>query len=353
MDGMTAVSPTPATTSPESTSAPVSTGAPATSSPAATGERPRTLQEAFARDAAQQTSEPSTPPEAATTAPVEGTDPQSATPPSTQPGPIPFAAHKTALDNARLKATQEAQATFDRDFGWAKAVPRETLQEWSGIASLMASDPPAFLDRYFADAASHPQFGAQVRSWAARTLATRAHSGPAESMPGPDVQIVDAAGQVTGQTYSAEQLAKRDAWRDQQLLSKVQQEFGPLKTERDQEKAQAQAAETHRRIEAAADDVMADVFDVLDISDDTTKAQKDDLLLKVHELMAQQPTLTVHKAALQVRKAHIVPAQDGKAQAKLLESLKTKAAAQSVNPAGAVVTATTRPKSFLDKSLQW
>lgn len=340
---------TPTTTSASATPAPVSTPAPSgatTSTPSAAptpAERPKTMAEAFARDAAQHPTEATTPLDGATTPPVDGSDPQSATHPSTdsKAGPIPFEAHKTALENARTKATTEAQAAFDRDYGWAKQVPRESLEHFGQIASQMTSDPIGFLNQFVAELQANPVHAAQLRSNAGRMLAAK----QANTEPPPDVEIVDANGQVTGTTYSADRLAKRDAWNRAQLMADVQKEYGPLKTERDRQVAQRQADETTQQINVKADEVLSEVTDILD----GNKA----LMGEVSKLMDANPRWTAHKAALEVRKMRIAPALAGKAQTDVLESLKTKAAAQAVNPASAVVAATSRPKSFMDKSLKW
>lgn len=336
MEGTT-VTPT-ASTGTESTSTPTATSAGTTTSATSTpSERPRTMQEAFSRE-----SDSTTQPDAATTQPVDGSTPQTVHP-STQ-GPIPFAAHKTALDNARLKATQDAQTTFDRDFGWAKSVPRESLERFSSIAQRMSSDPIGFLGDFVKELESHPVHAASLRSQAGRLLAG-GRTQPQAEMPTPDVQIVDAQGNVTGTTYSADQLAKRDAWTRSQLLAEVNKELQPIKEEREKKVAQAKATESIQRAEKAADQRMSRADQILD--------GNKDLYQHVANLMASDPSLEVEDAALQVRKAHILPALQGKAQTALLESLKTKANAQGVNPASAVVSATHRPRSLTDKSLQW
>jgi hypothetical protein len=326
-----------------------SPAAPATSAPSpsvAPDQRP-TFEQAFAADAARQTPETQPATESPTTPAAETTETTSAVHPSTETqGPIPFTVHKTALDNARTKATQEAQATFDRDYGWAKAIPRETIQEWSGIAQLMASDPAAFMEKYFAEAVAHPTHGPGVKSWAAKTLAARVP--PADTMPAPDVQIVDAQGNVTGLTYSDTQLAKRDEWRERQLMEKVGTELQPFKQEREQKQAEAREAARKQEVAASVDDVMADIAAVLEIPVDAANP----LFVKVGELMDAEH-LSPHKAAMRVRQEYVVPKLAGSVQTKVLEDLQTKAAAAGMNPAGAVVATTKRVSSLLDPSLSW
>jgi len=265
--------------------------------------------------------------------------------PSAKEGPIPFQVHKTALDNARVKEREAVQAEFDQQYGWAKHVPRETIEHWSGIAKTMASDPARFLDTYFAEAANDPRFSASVRSWAARTLGARAPQSPQQAqMPQPDVQIVDQAGNVTGMTYSDKQLALRDNWTKQQLLAEVQKEYGPLKAEREQEKSQRAAAEYHRQVEAKVDDLLGDVSAVLDIRDDMPAEQKKVLFDAVDALMANDPRLSVHKAAMQVRQSHVLPTLKASATRDALDTMKQKAAGNTAGSGGSA-TPLTRPKT--------
>ena len=317
------------------------------------GQRP-TFEQAFAADAAPPTPDPSAQPEGATTPPAEPSGTESAITPAPLQGPIPFTVHKTALDNARLKATQEAQATFDRDYGWAKSVPRDTIQEWSGIASLMASDPPAFLDKYFAEAASHPTFGPQVKSWAARTLASRAPKAPDLS---PDVTVQDAEGREVARTFSADRVQAIVQHAVQDAIGK---EVGPLKQAHEQQQAaeqrkavEAHQAETHKQLEAHADAVLADLSALLDVTENTPKETKDALFTELGALLDADPSLTPHKAAMQLRATRIVAALAGQAQKKVLDDLHKKAASQGMNPASAGVAPTHRPTSFHDASLKW
>lgn len=341
--------PVVSTTPSESTPTPAA--APATSAPSESstpGQRP-TFEQVFAADAAP-VADPAAPPDQATTAPAPGTDPSAITPGPKQ-GPIPFDVHKTALENARQKATTEAQATFDRDYGWAKQIPQQTIQHWSGIAHLMASDPPAFLEKYFAEAATHPTFGPQVKSWAAKTLAQRAGAKPPDLSP--DVVVQDAAGREVARTFSADRVQAIL----QEALSK---EIAPLKQDLDsrrqreqQWQAAARQAEATQRLEASTDAVLADITDLLDISDQTPQPDKDALFTELSALLDADPQLTPHKAAMQLRKTRIVPTLQGKAQQRVLDDLTQKAGAQAMNPSRTSVAPAHRPKSFNDPALKW
>lgn len=341
------VTPTAPTSAPVASTSPAAPATSAPSTPQTPDQRPSFAQ-AFANDAAQQPTESSAQPEGATTPPAEASTEPSALHPSTETkqGPIPFDVHQKSMDNARLKATQELQATFDRDYGWAKELPKEKLVEWSGIASLMASDPPAFLEKYFAETVQHPTFGPHVKSWAAKTLATRVQ---ADTMPGPDVQIVDQQGNVTGMSYSATQLEKRDVWREKQLMGQVEQIVQPLQAEREQKQREANEAEEKRQFDARIDQGVGRVAEALDITDETPKEERQRLMAAVGDLLNADRNLPIDTAIAQVRRSHA----KARAQTSVLEDLKTKAAAQGMNPSRAGVATTHKPTSFLDKSLEW
>lgn len=343
MDIQTTTPTTSATPPPPAAVSTPTTGATTTTTGTAPtpAERPKTMAEAFARDAAAHPSETSAPPDGATTLPVEATDQTSATHPSTdaKTGPIPFEVHKTALDNARTKAVDEFRQTAGID----KAVE---------FAQKINTNAPGFWREMTSELLAHPVHGAALRSDLARMFGglrqtAQAQQAAAEPMPAADVQIVDANGNVTGTTYSAEQLEKRDAWRERR------QESARQKSEADRRTAAAQAEATTKAVATRTDEMLAEVADTLEFDEDTTKDQRYALFAKVNELMAQNPKMSAHRAALEVRRTHILPTRAGKAQADVLETLKTKAAAQAVNPAGAVVATTSRPKSFLDPSLKW
>jgi hypothetical protein len=318
----------------------------ATASPTPS-ERP-TFEQAFAADAAAEshpatpsTDTPTTDQSAATTEqPVTATAEAPITP-EVKPGEPPTERWPDILKNARDKAAAEKQAEFDRDFGWAKTVPREALHEWTGIANRMANDPIAFLNELQAEIANHPVFGPQLRSHAARTLA----SGRAPSeVDVPDVEITDAQGNVIGKLND---IVERRA---QQLIAK---ELGPLKqdfqTRQQQEKArqaETQAAETQRQVDTKA----SSIFDRVS-KRPLYKEHEADIATAFEAMPADlDPGEAFLEAYLQV----VGPKLEAHAQAKHLESLNKKAAASvSVNPAAPVASSTKRPTSFHDPALKW
>ncbi len=311
-----------------------------------TSERP-TFAQAFAASAAadSQTATPSTPtpsadPSAATTPqPATQTSAEAVPTPDAPTGEPPKERWPDILKHAREKAAAEKQAEFDREFGWARSVPRETLQEWTGIANRMATDPIAFLQELQTEIANHPVFGPQLRSHAARTLAAGRTEKPVDLSP--DLVVDDGQGKQIA-TFSAERVQQIVQHAIQDALGR---EVGPLKQDLQTRQAQQHATETQRQVEARVDRTfdrvsklelyekyeaeIATAFEAMPADLDPGEA----LLLAYHQVVG--PKLKAH------------------AQAEHLESLKTKAAASTVNPAAPTVSTTKRPTSFYDSSLTW
>jgi hypothetical protein len=292
------------------------------------------MAQAFANDAATTNPDAQAQPEAATTQPAETTETQAPNP-SDKAGPIPFDVHSKALENARTKAVAE----FSQKSGVGEAVK---------FSERINSSPPGFWREYTTELLAHPEHGKALRSDLARMFGGLKNQGQAATeaaMPSADVQIVDAAGNVTGMTYSEKQLAARDEWREKQLMAKVSERVKPFEQEREAKQlAERQAAE-HKQVEAAAD---LNITRIDRILDGDTK-----LYAQVAALIDADPTLDAIDAALEVRKTHIAPRVEGDAQKKVLDNLQTKAAAQGMNPSSAAPATARRPRSLTDSSLQW
>jgi hypothetical protein len=320
-------------TTPVTTTETPSASAPATAAPSvspSTSQRPASMREAFEQVAAAE-EQAATPPETAATEPVAEPDPNAASdvnPSADAKGPPPEK-WPTILANARTKAGEEAVAKFRESAGIDKAVK---------FAGQINESATGFWRSYTDELIAHPVHGPVIRSDLARMLGSFRQPAPpqAEPMPEPDVHIVDAQGNVTGKTYSAEQLAKRDAWNRQQVLAEVSKELQPIKAERAKREADAQAAETTAKVQAATDQHLTRIDKILD--------GRKDLYAQVNALMAADDSLDALDAAFQVREQHIVPGQGAEAQRKALESIKQKAAGNTGGHAGAA-TPLVRPKS--------
>lgn len=152
---------------------------------------------------------------------------ESPTPTAPPKGPIPFDRHQAALENARKKAAGEVEARFAQRYG-------SQLQ----VVQQLTSDPdraiPQLYQEWRQSKGLPPELDA---SDAARMLASRRGQAAPATMPEPDLVGTDASGRQVA-FYSAEQLARRDAFLQQQMLSQVKQEFAPLQEEFANTKAQ-------------------------------------------------------------------------------------------------------------------
>lgn len=196
------------------------------------------------------TADTTAPPGAATTAPAEG----SATSPSTDKpaGPIPFDVHKTALENARLKAVEE----WKTKYGWAEQVNEADIREAVRIAQLAQKDPIAYVKEFIKDLQTHATYGPQLKSLAAQALAQRAQQ--AEQEPQPDLPIQLEDGRVV-HLYSAEQQAKREAFLQKQWLQSVEQKLQPLQQTHEQLQARAAALQQQQAVDHFVTTTYADV----------------------------------------------------------------------------------------------
>jgi hypothetical protein len=167
------------------------------------------------------------------------------TEPTKPAGPIPFDVHKTALDNARVKAIED----YKQRYGWAEQVDANEFQQLQRIARhFSGGNVVEGIQNLIAEARKDPSVDAELRSFHARALASaRGQSQPqAESEPQPDLPIELEGGRVV-HLYSAEQQAKREAYLQKQWMQGVQQELQPLK--QTHEHLQAQRAELAKQQE--------------------------------------------------------------------------------------------------------
>ncbi len=345
MDATTVSTPTPASP------APAAPAAPATSAPASAptpSQRP-SFAEAFATDATAASSQTPAPEGAATTAPAEGQATDSATSPSEPKGPIPFDVHKTALENARIKAAEQAKQEFEQQFGWAKTVDRTAVEDAMRLGQLYQSDRAGYIRQVLGEAVADPTLAPLVRSEAARVLGARA---PQPVDLSPDIPVVDNNGQVVTHTFSADRVKAIVQHAVQEALQK---EVAPLKQDFQTRQDRDAAIQAQRELDTQVQDIYSEAIQML-----PGFKEHEAEIAKVFDAMPPFDPNDQRAADKALRKAwHQVVgstlANRDQTRTQMLDELKTKAAAGtgSVNPAGAAVTATKRPTSFHDASLSW
>ncbi len=260
--------------------------------------------------------------------------------PDAKQGPIPFTEHKKILENARVErdtARTELQQTQGK-LSQLLQIPQAELADVVRAARQMGSDPVGHTFGMIKHLLADPTVGPQVRSELARAFGglkgSNGAAAPSASdvMPQPDLEVTDGQGQVVSRTYSAEQLAKRDEWRDRQWQAKVDQRIAPIEQERKAKAEAEEAAKLEREMSARTEDVLSDITEVLEIGEDMPKEQKHLLYKEVFAQMDQG--LSAHKAAMAVRKTHVVPKQKESATRDALDTIHKKAAGNTAGHSG-------------------
>lgn len=312
MEDTTTTLDTPVTTSETSTAAPAISEP---SAPVVTSERPASMLEALQQAAAKSEAATATTETAATGQPVP-TDSLGAK------GEPPQEKWPTILENARTKASTEAVAKLEAELGWARHVPRESLDHMSGIAREMSADPPAFAERFIGELLTNPQYAPQMRSLAARILGGRS-SAPDLT---PDVQIVDGAGQVTGQTFSADRVRAivQDA-----VAQAIGKEVAPLKEAHQRQTAEASARAETVRVESAADAILADA---------STWEGFTELQPAIAAVLQAHPNWTVERAYVDAYSREYRPKLDQQAEQRVISNNHKKAAGNTAPGTGAAAT---------------
>jgi hypothetical protein len=292
---------------------------------------------------------PSTEPALETTTPLAAEQPgsESAAPTPQETERSPYV-DRQRFDtvNERMKAAEE----WKQQNAWAE---NATLREAAERIVRHQANPMGLFKELVNDLSPHPEFGPQLRSFLGQQFgALRQRQPTAPEAPTPDVAIRDEHGNVVGQTYSAEALAKRDAFLEQQLLAKIEQTYAPkLKT--------LETIEHERKEQAAKQE--ADKFATSFMQElqslsgfDEHKAAIAAELSKLHlgpDAHPSEVNAAVYRAYLKV----VLPNLGNAAQSKLMGQLQTKAAASmtGVNPASAAPTSTGNIRSFNDPNLTW
>lgn len=248
------------------------------------------------------------------------------------------------LNNARAKTRSEVESEFQQKYGWATQVDPQDIAKLQGWSQAYSADPVKWFAQTVADLkAAHPHLAPQLHSEAARVLAaarqTQQPTAPDVDFT-PDIPVQDETGRVVAQTFSAEKvlrLIKQEREANAQAVKPLQEE---RQTRLQQEQHAAQQRELNDTVQAIWEPAITELphfkENIREIG-------------KVFATIPGDSAQALHRAWWKV----VGPQLDAKSRATQLESLQTKAAASTVNPAGAVVASTRRPTSFNDPNLKW
>lgn len=290
-------------------------------------------------------------PEPASTATVEPSAPsasetattdvsqQAAPPPETtkaEPGPIPY---------TRFKEVNDKWTTANKELeslGWAKGVNPQLAQSAIQLLTRAQGNPLAFTEELEA-LRDHPEFGPQLRSWAARTLGTRVSSRPPEAgvdegMPEPDLHFEDGR-----KSYTSEQLAKRDAWLLKQWESKIDERIAPI-AKKGEAAEKYVAEQVYAGLKAQAEVTGKSEIDALAQQYPQFNEHRDD----VRAVMEANPAYSLKQAWWEVYADKLGSKLAGQSAA----TVQKKVAAGSVNPARQNGSATAAPPSSIREHLE-
>ena len=323
-------------------STPPDTGA-ATTGPATFSDQSLSwTEDSSASTPAPESTAPANTPAAATVPPVDGSTPDGQPPTAGAP---PQERWDTILANARAKAAEEAIAPY----AWAKQVDPQEFQQIRKIAAhFTKGDVVTGLQEMIAEARKDPAVEAQIRSFAAKTLAQRSQQTPNQE-PQPDLPIQLEDGRVV-HLYSGEQLAKREAFLQQQWMQAVEQRLQPFQQTHDTLQAKERALEAKQEIVTFRDREMESSAKWKGMDDPAFRVKVATALSRV-PVNSDDPrdvSLAFREAYMSVRDMEDVTLTQ-RAQSTLLDNLKQKAAASSsVNPGSATASSPRAVTKFSD-----
>jgi len=243
-----------------------------------------------------------------------------AAPPDTKPkGPIPFQRHEAILKTTREKVATETREAVEREIGpWRQVIQSFRPEEFAPILpqiQKLASDPLSF----------YHDLGEQLRQHGLLTPQPPPHaptrSAAAQGEPEPDLVNPD-----TGELlYSAPQLQRALAWREQQVENRLRAEMRPLvdshrQAQNERELAQVKTTAEHHATEAIAEASQWEGFD--------------ELKPKIAALMRQDRRYSLEGAYNRVFQTEYLPNLKQRERASVVAELnhKGRAASSAVSP---------------------
>ncbi len=278
-------------------------------------------------------------PEPATSAPVE--TPREGDGVSQTPGPIPYDRHKSVLDSA-YKERDEFKGKYE-SLSWAEKLAArgykpEQFEQAAQFADLAGRSPREFLAYYQRQVAQHPEYAAELKSWAAGVLGQAKQQADENAEPQPDLVSEDGK-----RVFSHEQLKAWNGWNERRLMGAFDAKLAPLLKlqEEHQQAIKDEEARVYYR-DAAQAEVSALKAQPLFMAN----------LEKVKTYMASLDyKVSPEKAWLHVLHTDILPGIGHTAQAQATADMRKLAAASSVNPSAATPSTPAVPRKLTDPSL--
>lgn len=285
-------------------------------------------------------------PDTATTLPAA--DPQGAGETRATEGPIPFAVHKTALDNARQKAVKEALGEITpeqfRDIAdwWNRA--RTNPDAFLTRTLLEHQSPAELLDKMLTELRNHPQHGTALKSLIGRKLAQ------ARGLQEPTLETVpvDMGDGKIAHLVTADSMKAREAWVREQLKREQAEALQPILTEREQ---RATAEQAHQAEAASAQWVATTISDTLSWPGMEEEANRV-ALGQWLDAQTQGREISGHAMERLIDRGYremVIPTLTRAERSKVTQDIHRQAQAGTVNPARS---GTQAPKSVDEMSLR-
>lgn len=235
-----------------------------------------------------------------------------------QQGPIPFTRHKSALENARQKAREEAEAQF----AWAKGLSQQEVQDALHWRSQYQQDPLAFYKRFGQELEAHPHFGPQLKA-------------PADYTP-PKPTLRSEDGQLV---YNAEQLQQILDHQAQVMEAKAAEQFQAIQSQVQSLTTAEQQRQQWQQAQSETGSLITRAQQQWPGFKDNQKAIGEYIRTMPNEGLSATQQLYEAYIAVVAKKL----SKSGEQAA--LKSLQSKAAAGSVDPANAGTGDKARPKN--------
>lgn len=277
----------------------------------------------------------------ATVPPADQTAPDGSTPTAGEP---PKERWDTILANARAKAAEDAIAPY----AWAKQVDPQEFQQIQRLAGYFkpGGDVVSGLQQLIAEARKDPGVDAQIRSFAAKTLAQRSQPQP-EANQEPQFLVPQQDGSLA---FDPTAFAQWKQWNQTQLLSQVDQRLQPLQQTQQAVEAERAALQAKQEIRHYTESELSSAAKWKGMEDKAFRAKVGETLsrLPVNSDDPRDVSLAFREAYRMVRDADDQQSTQ-RAEAGLLDSLKRKAAAStSVNPGSAAASSPRAVTRFSD-----
>lgn len=304
---------------------------------------PTTFAEAFAADASP-ASDPSTPSTTPPAAAQPGTETQGS-PQQTEDERSPFIPRPRFDEvNTRLKDAETALADW-KQHEWAKQIPQHEFQQIHQLARhFQNGDVIGGLQSLIAEIRKDPQHDAALRSLAAKQLATRTTAAPQE--PQLDTIPVELGDGRIVQLATAESHQKREAWLKSQWLDEAKQAFSPFTQTVEQLQQREAAAVQQQAIESFVTTTERDLASWPLMDDPANRKALAEELQRTN--VNQHDPREIRMAIDAAYRKLIVPKLTSKGESSLLDDLKRKAAATSMNPGSAASATAKSYQSFHD-----